>query len=176
VAAYSVVRYNDRVAYPWFAAAGFKRGLLDFVTEARIKVNKDFRDVLYARNVNPIATIKDQVLVFGNKTTQKKSTRLQGLDVRRGLIDLKKLIASVARFVLFDKNTIRSRDELLAKVSPILDDMQSKQGLTNYRVVSNPSRDDIRRHTLPVSIYVQFTITTEFVPIDFIITRQGVTF
>ena len=84
------------------------------------------RDTLYNRNVNPIATIKDQILVFGNRTTQKKTTRLRDLDIRRGLIDLKKLIASVAQYVLFDKNTIRSRDELLGKVNPILDDMQSK--------------------------------------------------
>jgi len=120
VAAYSVIAYNDRVAHPWFAAAGFKRGLLDFAVEARLKLTKDHRDDLYEANVNPIATIKDQILIFGNKTLQAKRTALQGLDVRRGMIDLKKLVASVAQFVLFDKNTIRSRDELVGRVTPIL--------------------------------------------------------
>ena len=176
VAAYSVIAYNDRVAHPWFAAAGFKRGLLDFAVEARLKLTKDHRDDLYEANVNPIATIKDQILIFGNKTLQAKRTALQGLDVRRGMIDLKKLVASVAQFVLFDKNTIRSRDELVGRVTPILQTMQSQDGLNAFRVQSNPSDEEIDRNELPVTIFVQFTRTAEFIPIDFVITRTGVQF
>jgi phage tail sheath protein FI len=126
VAAYAAIRYNDKVAHPWFAAAGFKRGVLDFVTEARMKLTKDHRDSLYEESVNPIATIKDQVLIFGNRTTQKKNTSLRSLDVRRGMIDMKKLIVSIAQFVLFDKNTIRSRDEFVGKITPVLETMQSQ--------------------------------------------------
>ena len=176
VGAYYAIAYNDKVSYPWFAAAGFNRGLLDFATQARIKVNKDMRDALYGANINPIATIKDTVLVMGNKTTQKKTTELQSIDIRRGLISIKKLIASVAQYVLFDKNTIRSRDSLLAKTSPILQDMQSKQGLNAFRVVSSPSADDIARHVCPLVIYVQFTVTTEYIPVSMVITPTGVTF
>jgi len=58
VAAYGVIGYNDRVAHPWFAAAGFKRGLVDFAVETRLKLTKDHRDDLYAAGINPIATIK----------------------------------------------------------------------------------------------------------------------
>jgi hypothetical protein len=33
---------------------------------------------------------------------------------------MKKLVASVAQFVLFDKNTQRARDELVGRIRPIL--------------------------------------------------------
>jgi len=52
--------------------------------------------------------------------------------------------------------------------------MQSQDGLNAHRAQSNPTNDDIDRNILPVTIFVQFTRTREFIPIDFVITATGV--
>jgi hypothetical protein len=54
--------------------------------------------------------------------------------------------------------------------------MQSQDGLNAFRVQSEPTADDIDRNRMPVTIYVQFTKTAEFIPIDFVVTRTGVEF
>jgi hypothetical protein len=46
--------------------------------------------------------------------------------------------------------------------------------LQGFRIVSNPTDDDIARNKLPVEIFVQFTATAEFIPITFIVTATGV--
>jgi hypothetical protein len=56
VAALGALAYGDKVAYPWYAPAGFNRAALDFVSNVEVKLSAADRDYLYENMINPIAT------------------------------------------------------------------------------------------------------------------------
>jgi len=71
VAAIGALAYNDSVAYPWFAPAGFNRGGLDQVKNTDIRLTAGDRDTLYDARINPIANFADgSFVIFGQKTCQ----------------------------------------------------------------------------------------------------------
>ena len=85
-----VYAFNDRAGEAWFAPAGLNRGGLGTVVRAERKLTNGNRDDLYQDNVNPIATFPNTgVVVFGQKTMQKKASALDRVNVRRLLIELK---------------------------------------------------------------------------------------
>jgi len=175
-----VYAYNDRVAEPWFAPAGISRGGLGTVIRAEQKLSQANRDSLYQGKVNPIATFPGTgTVVYGNKTLQTKASALDRVNVRRLLISLKSYIGQVANTLVFEQNTVATRNQFLAQVNPYLESVQQRQGLYAFRVVmdeSNNTPDVIDRNQLVGAIYLQPTKTAEFIYLNFNLTATGATF
>ena len=175
-----VYAYNDSVSEPWFAPAGINRGGLSQVVRAEQKLSQTQRDTLYTGRVNPIATFPGQgVVVYGQKTLQVKASALDRVNVRRLLIALKSYISQVANNLVFEQNTIATRNNFLAQVNPYLTSVQQRQGLYAFRVImddTNNTPDVIDRNELIGQIYLQPTKTAEFIYLDFNITPTGATF
>ena len=175
-----VYAYNDTVAEPWFAPAGINRGGLSTVIRAEAKLSQTQRDNLYTGKVNPIATFPGQgVVVYGQKTLQTKASALDRVNVRRLLIALKSYISQVAQNLVFEQNTIATRNQFLSQVNPYLESVQQRQGLYAFKVImdsSNNTPDVIDRNQLIGQIYIQPTKTAEFIYLDFNILPTGATF
>ena len=175
-----VYAYNDSVSEPWFAPAGINRGGLNNVIRAEWKLTQGNRDELYTGRVNPIATFPGQgVVVYGQKTLQAKASALDRVNVRRLLISLKSYISQVAQNLVFEQNSIATRNQFLSQVNPYLTSVQQRQGLYAFRVImddSNNTPDVIDRNQLVGQIYIQPTKTAEFIYLDFNILPTGVTF
>ena len=175
-----VYAYNDRVAEPWFAPAGINRGGLGTVIRAEQKLSQAQRDALYQGKVNPIATFPGTgTVVYGNKTLQTKASALDRVNVRRLLISLKGYIGQVANTLVFEQNTVATRNQFLAQVNPYLESVQQRQGLYAFRVVmddSNNTPDVIDRNQLVGAIYLQPTKTAEYIYLNFNITPTGASF
>jgi len=175
-----VFAYNDTVSEPWFAPAGINRGGLNLVVRAETKLTQTQRDNLYSGNVNPIATFPaNGVVVYGQKTLQKQASALDRVNVRRLLIALKNYISGVAQNLVFEQNTIATRNAFLAAVNPYLETVQQKQGLYAFKVImddSNNPADVIDRNQMVGQIYIQPTKTAEFIYLDFNILPTGATF
>ena len=175
-----VYAYNDTVAEPWFAPAGINRGGLSTVIRAEQKLSQTQRDNLYTGKVNPIATFPGQgVVVYGQKTLQTKASALDRVNVRRLLIALKSYISQVAQNLVFEQNTIATRNQFLSQVNPYLESVQQRQGLYAFKVImdsSNNTPDVIDRNQLIGQIYIQPTKTAEFIYLDFNILPTGATF
>jgi phage tail sheath protein FI len=176
----AVYAFNDNSTEAWFAPAGFNRGGLSTVVRAERKLTQGDRDSLYQGNVNPIATFPNQgVVVFGQKTLQKKASALDRVNVRRLLITLKGYISQIADNLVFEQNTIATRNSFLAQVNPYLTSVQQRQGLYAFKVImddSNNTADVIDRNQLVGQIYLQPTKTAEFIYLDFNLTPTGATF
>ena len=175
-----VYAYNDTVSEPWFAPAGINRGGLSQVVKAEIKLTQTQRDTLYSNKVNPIATFPaNGVVVYGQKTLQTKASALDRVNVRRLLIALKNYISEVAQNLVFEQNTIATRNAFLAQVNPYLETVQQRQGLYAFKVImddSNNPADVIDRNQMIGQIYLQPTKTAEFIYLDFNILPTGATF
>jgi uncharacterized protein len=176
----AVYAFNDSVSEPWFAPAGINRGGLDTVVRAERKLTQSQRNTLYTGNINPIATFPGTgVVVYGQKTLQKKSSALDRVNVRRLLIALKSYISQVANNLVFEQNSIATRNQFLSQVNPYLESVQQRQGLYAFRVImdnSNNTPDVIDRNQMIGQIYLQPTKTAEFIYLDFNILPTGATF
>jgi len=175
-----VYAYNDNVSEPWFAPAGINRGGLGNVVRAEKKLSQANRDTLYTNKVNPIATFPGTgVVVYGQKTLQTKASALDRVNVRRLLIQLKSYISQVAQNLVFEQNTIATRNQFLSQVNPYLESVQQRQGLYAFKVIMNDSNntaDVIDRNQMVGQIYIQPTKTAEFIYLDFNILPTGATF
>ena len=175
-----IYAFNDKIAAPWFAPAGLNRGGLDTVIQAERKLTHANRDTLYESNVNPIATFPGQgVVVWGQKTLQKKSSALDRVNVRRLMIKVKKFIAASSRFLVFEQNNASTRQRFLNIANPYLEQVQAQSGLNAFRVVmdeSNNTPDIVDRNILYGQIFLQPTRTAEFIVLDFTIQPTGATF
>jgi hypothetical protein len=175
-----VYAYNDSVSEPWFAPAGINRGGLGTVVRAEKKLSQTNRDTLYQNKVNPIATFPGTgVVVYGQKTLQTKASALDRVNVRRLLIQLKGYISQVAQNLVFEQNSIATRNQFLSQVNPYLESVQQRQGLYAFKVImddSNNTADVIDRNQMVGQIYIQPTKTAEFIYLDFNILPTGAVF
>jgi len=172
--------FTDASSEPWFAPAGLTRGALGQVVRAERKLSATNRDTLYEANVNPLATFPQSgVVVFGQKTLQKRASALDRVNVRRLLISLKGFISGVADNLVFEQNTIATRNNFLSVVNPYLEGVQQRQGLYAFKVVmddTNNTPSTIDRNELVGQIFLQPTKTAEFVILDFNVLPTGATF
>ena len=100
-------------------------------------------------------------------------------NVRRLLINLKRYVRTVAESLLFEQNTLTTRNNFVSQVNPYLESVQQRQGLYAYKVVmddSNNTPDVIDRNQLVGAIYIQPAKAIEYIYITFNITPTGVTF
>ena len=172
--------FNDRSSEPWFAPAGINRGGLTNVIRPERKLTASNRDDLYEANVNPIASFPGTgVVVYGQKTLQKRASALDRVNVRRLLIELKNYIGQVSQTLVFEQNTAATRNNFLAQVNPYLESVVQRSGLYAFKVVmddSNNTPDVIDRNQMVGQIYLQPTKTAEFIILDFNVLPTGATF
>jgi len=175
-----VYAFTDASSDPWFAPAGITRGGMGQVVRAERKLTTSNRDALYEANVNPIATFPQQgVVVFGQKTLQKRASALDRINVRRLLISLKSFISQIADNLVFEQNSLATRNNFLTQVNPYLESVQQRQGLFAFRVVmdeTNNTPDVVDRNELVGQIFLQPTKTAEFIILDFNVLPTGATF
>lgn len=170
------IALTDNIAFPWFAVAGIQRGDVDAI-QARKKLTLADRDVLYDNRINPIATFtSDGIKIWGNKTLQVKETALNRINVRRLLLQARKLISAVSIRLLFEQNDTVVRNQFLALVNPILDNIRTERGLTDFRVVLSSDPEDIDRNQLTGQIFLKPTRSLEFIQIEFVIMNTGASF
>jgi hypothetical protein len=170
------IALTDNIAFPWFAVAGVQRGDVDAI-KARVKLTLGERDVLYENRINPIATFASEgIKIWGNKTLQVKESALDRINVRRLLLQARKLISAVAIRLLFEQNDDIVRNQFLSLVNPILDNIRSERGLTDFRVVLDVTPESIDRNELCGRIFLKPTRALEFICVEFNIVPTGASF
>ena len=170
------IALTDNIAFPWFATAGINRGTTNAI-KSRTKLTLDQRDTLYEGMINPMATFSDiGVVIWGNKTLQSKETALNRINVRRLLLQARKLISAVSIRLLFEQNDDVVRNQFLSLVNPILDNIRKERGLTDFRVQVDSDPESIDRNELNGRIFIKPTRSLEYISVEFNITNTGANF
>ena len=170
------IALTDNIAFPWFAVAGVQRGDVDAI-RARVKLTLGERDTLYENRINPIATFASEgIKIWGNKTLQVKESALDRINVRRLLLQARKLISAVAIRLLFEQNDDVVRNQFLSLVNPILDNIRAERGLTDFRVVLDVTPESIDRNELCGRIFLKPTRALEFICVEFNVVPTGASF
>ena len=175
-----VIAFNDKIAAEWYAPAGLNRGGIGAAIQAERGLTHANRDTLYESRINPLATFPGQgVVVWGQKTLQKRATALDRVNVRRLLINLKKFVASTTKYLVFENNTSTTRNRFLSTLNPYMEQVQQNQGLYAFKVImdeSNNTPDIIDRNIMKGEIFIQPAKAAEFIVVDFNIMPTGATF
>ncbi len=179
--AIKAMAFTDNVAAPWWAPAGENRGKAgSTVIKTDIRLTQLQKDTLYQGRVNPIVNNTQQgVVIWGQKTLQVQQSALDRINIRRLLLQVRRLIAAASLTLLFEQNDQALRDQFLAKVEPILLQIQNQRGLNAFKVVmddSNNTAETIDRNTLVGKIQLQPTRTAEFIDLTFQVLPTGANF
>ena len=178
VAVLGAFSLNDSVSHPWFAPAGFTRGALNTVLESQVKLKRANLDALYEADINPITSFPHTpgVVVFGQKTLQAAQSALDRVNVRRLLIDIRRRVKKIANGLLFEPNRVDTLARFSNLVNPVLQQIQTQQGLDRYKVqidTSTTTQADVENNTIRGKIFLQPTRSLEFISLDFVVTNQG---
>ena len=173
----AVYAKNDSVAQPWFAPAGFTRGKLQGYVDVALNPTQKQRDNLYTMSINPIVFFTGEgLVVYGQKTSQKKPTAFDRVNVRRLFLILERTTQRAVKYFVFEPNTSITRTRLVNQIAPIFDNAKRTQGLYDFMIIcderNNPA-DAIDRNELIVDIYLKPVKAAEFILINFVATRTG---
>lgn len=176
----AIMARMDALLQPWFAPAGLNNGIIRNIVDIAINPNQRERDLLYRYSINPITQFpRDGYVVFGQKTTQAKPSAFDRINVRRLFLFLEKATRQIAKYFVFEPNTVFTRTRFVNVLTPIFDLAKRNQGVYDYLIVCderNNTPDVIDRNELVVDIYIKPVRTAEFILINFIATRTGANF
>ena len=169
---------NDSLGAPFTAPAGPRRGLLTSVNELKTKLLRANLDTLYSSKINPITALDGStgIQIYGQKTLLASQSALDRINVRRLLISIRRDVKNIANRLLFEPNRESTLARFKSAVEPVLNRIQAREGLKNFRVdidTSTTTQADVENNTIRGKIFVQPTRTVEFIALDFVVTNAG---
>jgi hypothetical protein len=171
---------TDSLVGPWGAPAGLNRGLVGDAIDVAFSPNQRQRDDLYTISMNPITTFPDQgIVIFGQKTLQKKPSAFDRINVRRNFLYLEKATKSVMKYFIFENNTLFTRSQIINTLNPFFERVKADDGLYDYLIVCderNNTPEVIDNNELIVDIYLKPVRTAEFIRVNFYATRTDASF
>jgi len=181
VGALAALGFNDRVAYPWFAPAGFNRAALDFVQLTKTRIKQPERERLFDIHINPIVKFPGEsgFVIFAQNTLEQAESALGSINVVRMLNELKRRIIEIGNRAIFEQITPEIYTELDRRFRSVLNLISARAGIERFDVIvdgRNNTNLDRENNRVNARIVLVPTRAVEFIAIDFIITRSGVSF
>jgi phage tail sheath protein FI len=169
--------YNDAVGDVFTAPAGRNRGnLLDALATERV-LNLGDRDALTLAQINPIHSEAGfGVYIRGQMTLQSATTALNRVNVRRLLLNLRKVIATASKYFEFEPGDSVTALRLKQLAESTLDDRVRKGAIRSYTVDVGPNVNTaqvLENNQLHMVISVVPTKTAEIIVEIFNILPQG---
>ena len=161
----------------WFSPGG--RSLKN-VIKLGWKSKKSERDSLYPLGINSITTFPGEgAILYGDRTMLVRPSAFDRINVRRLFIVLRKSISKTARSFLFENNTSYTRERFKSTVIPFLEEIQGRQGITDFKVVcddTNNTGQVIDENRFIGDIYIKPTRSINFIELNFVAVRTDVEF
>ena len=167
---------TDNTSYSWFAPAGISRGDVNCVRAHYVTKMGD-EDVLYEGRINPVKTFaSDGVKIWGQKNLQVRESQLNRIAVRRLLLRMRKLISIACIGLIFEPNDPTTKNKFLSTVMPIMDNIKSNRGISDYKIEVNDTVESRERRELPAKIFFKPYNALEYIVLDFVVTPEAVSF
>tara|TARA_B100000965_G_scaffold74710_1_gene59036 strand:- start:715 stop:3114 length:2400 start_codon:yes stop_codon:yes gene_type:complete len=164
----------------WFSPAGLTRGGIRNAVKLAYNPSKADRDELYQNRINPVVSVAGSgITLFGDKTALASPSAFDRINVRRLFLNIESRVENLAKGVLFELNDELTRSNFSAAVNSYLNEVQARQGLTDFLVVcdtSNNTPDVIDRNEFVAELFLKPTRSINYVTVTFTATRTGVSF
>ena len=171
---------TDANFQPWFAPAGFTRGVLVGVNDLAIYPKMKQRDQLYKIGLNPVPFFPvEGFVIFGQKTLLKKPSAFDRINVRRLFLNLEIATRDTVKFFIFEPNTLFTRTQVVNVLTPIFENAKNTEGVYDYLIICderNNTPDVIDNNEMKVDIYLKPVRAAEFILVSFYATRTSQNF
>ena len=171
---------TDLTNDPWYSPGGLNRGQIKNVVKLSHNPSKTDRDNLYKNGVNPVVNFPGQgTVLFGDKTLLSKPSAFDRINVRRLFIVLEKAIATASKYQLFEFNDAFTRAQFKNLIEPFLRNVQGRRGITEFLVRcdgSNNTAEVVDRNEFVADIFVKPNRAINFINLNFVATRSGISF
>ena len=179
---------NDTISYPWLAAAGTRRGIIDNATNigyvdsatgefVTTKTQIGIRDVLYINFINPLVFFTGVGLLnYGNKTSYNSSSALDRTNVARLIAYVRRQLTLAARPFVFEPNDALTRNQIAGVVQTLMVDLVAKRGIYDYLVICDESNNTparIDRNELWIDVALEPVKAAEFIYIPVRVLNTG---
>jgi hypothetical protein len=181
------IALNDQVAYPWFAPAGLRRGVVNNATSVGYlssegefvpsPLGQGVRDVMYQNRLNPIVIQPTGgVVVWGQKTLAVTASALDRVNVARLVVYVRKQLEVLVKPYFFEPNDTLTRNEVKQAVETFFNELVGLRALYDFLVVcdtSNNTPERIDRNELWIDIAIKPVKAVEFIYIPIRIKNTG---
>jgi hypothetical protein len=179
---------NDQIAFPWFAPAGTRRGIIDNATNigylnsetgefVTTRTRIGIRDVLYTNFINPLVFFTGNGLLnYGNKSSFNSQSALDRINVARLVAFIRRQLTILARPFVFEPNDAFTRGQISTVTETLMNDLVTNRGIYDYSVVCDESNNTparIDRNELYVDVAIQPVKAVEFIYIPVRIFNTG---
>lgn len=167
----------DNKRYPWIAPAGMERGNVE-CTKMHFPAKIDDRDNVYNERINALASYAEGVKVWGNKTMYicEETNPMNRINTVRLMLYMRRLIIESTRGLIFDPDDATLREQFESIVKPILAQIKADRGITDYKLETSQTPEQMDLHELSCKLWVKPTPALEYIEINFMVTPQGIMF
>jgi len=171
---------TDSSFQPWYAPAGFARGVIFGLVDIAVYPKQKQRDLLYKINLNPVTFFPAEgFVIFGQKTLQKRPSAFDRINVRRLFLNLETATRDTVKYFVFEPNTLFTRTQVLNSLTPIFDNAKNTQGIYDYLLICDERNNPpaiIDDNTIVVDVYIKPVRAAEYILCNFYATRTGTNF
>jgi len=183
------IAFSDQVSFPWFAPAGFNRGVVSnaasvgYLTSEEefqpVLLSQAQRDILQVNKINPIAFIPGRgLVVFGQKSLHPVTSALDRINVDRLVNFLRFNLDILSKPFIFEPNDQNTRDSIKLTFDRFLGDLVARRALIDFASISNetnntPERVDRSELWVDIAIIPEKAVEFIFIPIR--VLNQGAT-
>ena len=185
-----VLANNDNLAFPWFAPAGTRRGIVDNATAVgyidstegefqTVAISEGLRDAMHVAKINPITFFSGAgIMNYGNltKVAASSTSALDRINVARLTVYLRTQLESIGKPFIFEPNDTITRNELKQAIESFLLELAGQRALYDFLVVcdeTNNTPTRIDRNELYVDIAVEPVKSVEFIYIPLRLKNTG---
>ena len=172
--------YTDYNAQYFDAPAGTKRGLITAGIDVSFNPNARQQDNLYGKSWNYcINSTSDGIVIWGQKTSQTRTSAFDRINVRRLFLRLERLTRNAVKTFLFEGNTEKLRNRVIDMLTPIYENCKTNGGLYDYKIIcdsTNNTDSSIDNNELRIAILLKPVKTAEFLILDFYALSTGMDF
>ncbi len=163
---------TDHTHAPWWSFAGFNRGNIKNIIKLAWNPKEPDRDRLYTVGINPVTSFKELgTILYGDKTMFAEPSAFNRINVRRLFIVLEKSISTAAKFLLFEFNDSFTRSQFIAMVTPFLQNVKSRRGITDFRIRCDETNNTawvIQNNQFIADIFIKPNYVINWIQLNFV--------
>jgi phage tail sheath protein FI len=178
----AIYAYSDYTTEVWFAPAGLTRGRVLNSLTLETSPSLGQRDLLQGNQnaVNPFVNFsKDGITLWGQRTLQRAPTALDRVNVRRLLLYTEKVLATAAKYLVFEPNDPVTWRRFVGLATEVLAPVKNRRGLYDFRIICDESTnppDVIDQNKMVGKCLLKPVKAAEVIQLDWTILSTGAEF
>lgn len=147
-----VLGFSDRTTEVWYPLAGFNRAVIQSIKEMRYNPALGDRENFIKWQINPIVKFNEGYSIFSQRTTMKKTSAQNDINVVRLTIFIDKALRNFCNNYIFEINDSETWTEISEEINKFLREVKSRRGLESFSVSVGATEWDKKARRVNVDI------------------------